>query len=370
MHNNWTKILNQPVHSTSVGSTLVEVSGFSAGVASVEVGQAVGGASRCPHQTSWTAATSAGMEVAGGESCSPGGILERASASIGPARLVPDSEVKLSQLSCPPQFQCSQIGCLEMCQWVIVSQHHKLGTKQVASELFRHCPLQCQHLQIKTAVVGLIALCWTKAPACISHHPLGPIRLLLAQDGSKSSLAGISFQDEGLGEVSKGQYLSTGEGLLQLLEGLLVVLLSRGRQWVPAACSLPLHCSWLAGAGDRQLGHNSWQSDGSTLQIPGRTEALWWCEELATSGLLPSSRPGSSPPWLRWCVHGSWLPAAAADTSLDSTLSQCHKSSSRPSQDVGDGRQRVLRRSADHRGRPGGSWRGSLTWPHSSIAGM
>ena len=50
--------------------------------------------------------------------------------------------------------------------------------------------------------------------ACISHHPLGPIWLLLAQDGFKSSLAGISFQDEGLGEVSKGQYLSTGEGHL------------------------------------------------------------------------------------------------------------------------------------------------------------
>ena len=111
-----------------------------------------------------------------------------------------------------------------MCQWVIVSQHLKLGTKQVASELSCHCPLQHQHLQLKTAVVGLIAVCGTKALACISHHPLGPVWLLLAQDGSKSSLAGISFQDKGLGGVSKGQYLSNGEGHLQLLEGLLVFL--------------------------------------------------------------------------------------------------------------------------------------------------
>ena len=54
---------------------------------------------------------------------------------------------------------------------------------------------------------------------------LTPADETLFEDGSKSSLAGISFQDEGLGEVSKGQYLSTGEGLLQLLEGLLVFLL-------------------------------------------------------------------------------------------------------------------------------------------------
>ena len=54
---------------------------------------------------------------------------------------------------------------------------------------------------------------------------LTPADETLFEDGSKSSLAGISFQDEGLGEVSKGQYLSTGEGLLHLLEGHLLFLL-------------------------------------------------------------------------------------------------------------------------------------------------
>ena len=75
-------VLPHPGMTMSAASWLNEVFGFSVGVAGVEIGQAVNGASRCQHQTSCIAATSAGMEVAGGESCSPAGILERASALL------------------------------------------------------------------------------------------------------------------------------------------------------------------------------------------------------------------------------------------------------------------------------------------------
>ena len=161
-------------------------------------------------------------------------------------------EVKLGELGSPSLLKGTQGGSSEMDQGVVVCEDIELGAQEVVTKLLCDCPFKGQEFQLHAGVVGLVLLCWTQPSTCVGQDPSLPI-LILREDGTQPVMAGVCFEDEGLGELCKPQDRSCSQGCLRTPSGAAGPTAWRCRP----LSSCDVRCPWRPGHGGDQQSSRS-----------------------------------------------------------------------------------------------------------------